>query len=81
MGGRGSRDKEIRVGVVLTAAIGQAEVVSRGKLHPSLYARFGFSDLSNLLEAFMVSEDLKEYAEQVTSQAANASNNTSRLEF
>ena len=46
-----------------------------------MYAWFSFSDLSDLLKALMVGEDLKEYAKQVAPQAANAPDDTSSLEF
>ena len=46
-----------------------------------LYARFDFSDLSDLLEALVVVENPKKDAKQVASQAANAPDDASGFEF
>ena len=55
--------------------------MSRNELHPALYAWFGFSDLTDLFGALVVGEDLKEYAKQVASHAANAPDGTSGFGF
>ena len=62
-GREGQAGEEVGVSVFLASAIGQAEVVGREKFHPALDARFGLSDLANLLEALMVGEYKEVYTE------------------
>ena len=53
-GREGQAGEEAGVSVFLSSSIGEAEVIGRKKFHPALNARFGFSDLANLLKALMV---------------------------
>ena len=55
-GREGQAGEEVGVSVFLSSSIGEAEVIGRKKFHPALNARFGLSDLANLLEALMVGE-------------------------
>ena len=56
-GREGQAGEEVGVSVFLVSAIREAEVTGRKEFHPALNARFGLSDLANLLEALMVGED------------------------
>ena len=56
-GREGQAGEEVGVSVFLVSAIREAEVIGRKEFHPALNARFGLSDLANLLEALMVGED------------------------
>ena len=56
-GREGQAGEEVGVSVFLASAIREAEVIGRKEVHPALNARFGLSDLANLLESLMVGED------------------------
>ena len=46
----------------MSSAICEAEVICGEKFYPTLYAWFGLAKFGDLLEAFMVGVDVKEYA-------------------
>ena len=62
-GREGQAGEEVSVSVFLSSSIEEAEVIGRKKFHPALNARFGFSDLANLLEALMVGENEEVHTE------------------
>ena len=62
-GREGQAGEEVGVNAFLSSSIGEVEVISRKKFHPALNARFGFSDLANLLEALMVGENEEVHTE------------------
>ena len=53
----------VGVSVFLSSSIGEAEVIGRKRFNPALNARFGLSDLANLLEALMVGENEEVHTE------------------
>ena len=62
-GREGQAGEEVGVSVFLSSSIGEAEVIGRKKFHPALNARFGLSDLANLLEALIVGENEEVHTE------------------
>ena len=62
-GREGQAGEEVGVSVFLSSSIGEAKVIGRKKFHPALNARFGLSDLANLLEALMVGENEEVHTE------------------
>ena len=63
MGGKGKRERKSALAFFLSSSIGEAKVIGRKKFHPALNARFGLSDLTNLLEALMVGENEEVHTE------------------